>query len=180
MSLVAKRYAQALFDTAVDKEIVDAMFDEFSSVIDLFKSETGLMELMLTPSINTSEKKGILDRVFGKSLNQYLDNFLNILLDKNRFEFLVEIHDDFRQLVFPYKNMVEATVLTVVPLDEAQRVALEEKLALRFNKKVILDNKLDESILGGAVVYVGDQIIDGSIKNQLNQMKTQMNSLRLQ
>ncbi|MBI4855264.1 MAG: F0F1 ATP synthase subunit delta [Firmicutes bacterium] len=180
MSLVAKRYAQALFDTAVDKEIVDAMFDEFSSVIDLFKSETGLMDLMLTPSINTSEKKGILDRVLRKSLNQYLNNFLNILLDKNRFEFLIEIHDDFRQLVFPYKNMVEATVLTVVPLDEAQRVALEEKLALRFNKKVILDNKLDESILGGAVVYVGDQIIDGSIKNQLNQMKTQMNSLRLQ
>lgn len=180
MSLVAKRYAQALFDTAVDKEIVDAMFDEFSSVIDLFKSETGLMDLMLTPSINTSEKKGILDRVLRKSLNQYLNNFLNILLDKNRFEFLMEIHDDFRQLVFPYKNMVEATVLTVVPLDESQRVALEEKLALRFNKKVILDNKLDESILGGAVVYVGDQIIDGSIRNQLNQMKTQMNSLRLQ
>nr|WP_320023851.1 F0F1 ATP synthase subunit delta [uncultured Acetobacterium sp.] len=180
MSLVAKRYAQALFDTAVDKEIVDAMFDEFSSVIDLFKSESGLMDLMLTPSINTSEKKGILDRVLRKSLNQYLNNFLNILLDKNRFEFLIEIHNDFRQLVFPYKNMVEATVLTVVPLDEAQRVALEEKLALRFNKKVILDNKLDESILGGAVVYVGDQIIDGSIKNQLNQMKTQMNSLRLQ
>ena len=180
MSLVAKRYAQALFDTAVDKGIVDAMFDEFSSVIDLFKSEAELMDLMLTPSINTSEKKGILDRVLRKSLNQYLNNFLNILLDKNRFEFLVEIHDDFRQLVFPYKNMVEATVLTVVPLDEAQRVALEEKLALRFNKKVILDNKLDESILGGAVVYVGDQIIDGSIKNQLNQMKTQMNSLRLQ
>lgn len=180
MSLVGKRYAQALFDAAVDSNNVDGMFDEFSTVIDLFKSEEGLMNLMQTPSINSSEKKEILARVFGDSFNQYLRNFLNILLDKNRFEYMVEIHDAFRQLVFPYKNTVEATVLTVVPLDEALRVALEEKLKQRFNKKVILENKIDESIIGGAVVYVGDQIIDGSIKNQLNQMKTQMNSLRLQ
>lgn len=179
MSLVAKRYAQALFDTAVDNNLVDGMYDEFSSVIDLFKSEAGLMNLMLTPSMNTSEKKGVLGRVFGDSYNQYLRNFLNILLDKNRFEFLLEIHDTFRQLVLPYKNTVEARVLTVVPLDEALRVALEANLAKRFDKKVILENVIDESILGGAVVYVGDQVIDGSIKNQLNQMKTQMNSLRL-
>jgi len=180
MSLVAKRYAQALFDTAVDKNIVDGMFDEFSTVIDLFKSEADFMRLLLTPSMNTSEKKEILGRVFNDSFNQYLRNFLNILIDKNRFEYLVEIEQSFRQLVFPYKNMVEATVLTVVPLDEAQRLALEDKLAKRFSKKVILDNQIDETIIGGAVVYVGDQIIDGSIRNQLNQMKTNMNNSRLQ
>lgn len=180
MSLVGRRYAQALFDAAVDSNNVDGIFDEFSTVIDLFKSEKGLMDLMQTPSINTSEKKEILARVFGKSYNQYLRNFFNILLDKNRFEYMAEIYDAFRKLVFLYKNTVEATVLTVVPLDEALRAALEEKLKQRFNKKVILKNNIDESVLGGAVVYVGGQIIDGSIKNQLNQMKTQMNSSRLQ
>ncbi|MGE4507652.1 MAG: F0F1 ATP synthase subunit delta [Eubacteriaceae bacterium] len=179
MSLVAKRYAQALFDTAVDKNLVDGMYDEFSSVIDLFKSEAGLMNLMLTPSMNTGEKKGVLERVFGGAINKYLKNFLNILLDKNRFEFVMEIHEMFRQLVLPYKNTVEARVLTVVPLDEELRVKLEEKLADRFQKKVVLENVIDETILGGAVVYVGDQVIDGSIKNQLDQMKTQMNNLRL-
>ncbi|MGV8906641.1 MAG: F0F1 ATP synthase subunit delta [Acetobacterium sp.] len=179
MSLVAKRYAQALFDTAVDKKIVDGMYDEFSTVIDLFKSEAGFMNLMETPSVNTSEKKGILNRVFGESFNQYLRNFLSILIDKNRFEFLEEIYDNFKQLVFPYNNKVEATVLTVVPLDEVHRVALEAKLAKRFNKTVILINQIDETIIGGAVVYVGDQIIDGSIRNQLNQMKTNMSSLSL-
>jgi len=180
MSLVAKRYAQALFDTAVDKNIVDEVFDEFSTVIDLFKSEAELMDLMLTPSINTSEKKGILNRIYKEeSLNQYLKNFLDILLDRSRFEYVVEINETFRQLVFPYKNTVEAVVKTAVPLDETLRVALEKNLEKRFDKKVILDNQIDETIIGGAVVYVGDQIIDGSIRNQLNQMKTQMNSIRL-
>ena len=81
MSLVAKRYAKALFDTAVDKKVVDEVFDEFSTVIDLFKSEAKLMNLMLTPSINTSEKKEILNRVYGKeSINPYLKNFLNELV----------------------------------------------------------------------------------------------------
>ncbi|MGL4605996.1 MAG: F0F1 ATP synthase subunit delta [Eubacteriaceae bacterium] len=179
MSLVAKRYAQALFNTAVEKNFVDQINEEFSTVIELFNNEEGFMELMLTPSMNISEKKEILGRVFGDSLNQYLKNFLNILLDKNRFEYVTEIKDTFEQLVLPYKNTVEATVLTVVPLDETQRVALEEKLAKRFNKKVVLDNRIDKTIIGGAVVFVGDQVIDGSIKNQLSQMKTQMNSLRL-
>lgn len=100
-------------------------------------------------------------------------------MDKGRFENIFEIYDVFKGLYNEQKNLVEARVFTVVPLDEVHRVALEKNLAKRFNKKVILENVIDESILGGAVVYIGDQVIDGSIKNQLNQMKTQMNSLRL-
>jgi F-type H+-transporting ATPase subunit delta len=64
-------------------------------------------------------------------------------------------------------------------LDETLRVALEEKMAKRFNKTVVLRNEIDKSILGGVVVYIGDQIIDGSIKKQLSQMKTQVNNIRL-
>lgn len=179
MSLVAKRYAQALFDTAVDKKIVDGMFDEFTTVIDLFKSETRLMNLMLTPSMNTSEKKGVLGRIFEGSFNQYLKNFFNILLDKNRFEYLMEIYETFRKQCLDFKNMVEATVITAVPLQEELEAKLKIKLEKRFNKKILLNNKIDQSILGGAIVYVGEQVIDGSIKTQLNQMRTQMNNIRL-
>ncbi|MBK5244450.1 MAG: F0F1 ATP synthase subunit delta [Eubacteriaceae bacterium] len=180
MSLVANRYAQALFDTAVDKKIVDGMYDDFTVVIDLFKTETSLMNLMLTPSMNTSEKKGLLGRIFEGSFNQYLKNFVNILLNKNRFGYLMEIYDDFREQCLDYKNMVEATVITAVPLREELEAKLKIKLEKRFNKKIMLNKKIDQSILGGAIVYVGEQIIDGSIKAQLNQMKTQMNNIRLQ
>lgn len=179
MSLVAKRYAQALFSSAVDKNLVDEIYEDFSTVADILNSEKELMALMMTPSMAVAEKKEILNRVFGKSLNLYVKNFLCVLLDKNRFECVLEIQEAFKGLVLPYKNIVEARVITAVPLKEEQRVALENKLEKRFNKKVILENCIDKSIIGGAVVFMEDQVIDGSIKNQLVQMKTQMSQTRL-
>ncbi|AFA47029.1 F0F1 ATP synthase subunit delta [Acetobacterium woodii] len=179
MSLVASKYARALFDVAVDKDQLDEIFSDFKTATDLFSSEKKFMDLMLTPSLNTGEKKGILMRSLESLSNQYVKNYLMILMDKNRFEDIFDIYEAFRKLCNEHKNLVEARVLTVIPLDETLRIALEENLAKRFNKKVILENEIDKSILGGAVVYVGDQIIDGSIKNQLSQMKKQVNNLRL-
>ena len=180
MSLIGRKYAQALFTVAIEKNQVEEIFSDFTMVIDLLRSEKDLMNLMLTPSLNSEEKKGILSRVFKSISNKYVKNYLMILVDKSRFENIMEIYGAFRAMTNEHNNLVEAHVLTVVPLDEETRASLENKLAKRFNKKVVLENIIDESLLGGAVVYVGDQVIDGSIKNQLSQMKTQMNSLRLQ
>lgn len=178
MSLVARKYAQALFMVGTENNQGEAILADFTGIVNLFKVEKDLLNLMLTPSLN-SDEKGILQRVFDSVSNQYVKNTLKILVDKGRFENIFEIYDVFKGLYNEQKNLVEARVFTVVPLDEVQRVALEENLAKRFSKKVILENVIDASILGGAVVYIGGQVIDGSIKNQLNQMKTQMNSLRL-
>jgi F-type H+-transporting ATPase subunit delta len=75
--------------------------------------------------------------------------------------------------------MVEATVLTVHPIDSEQEEILKMNLEKRFKKKIHLANKIDPSILGGAVVYVGEQVIDGSVRKQLDEIKTNMNNIRL-
>ncbi|AWW27134.1 F0F1 ATP synthase subunit delta [Acetobacterium carbinolicum] len=180
MSLVARKYAHALFLVADEHNQIEEILADFTGVVDLVRSEKNLLNLILTPSLNSDEKKGILLRVFETVSSQYVKNYLKILVDKGRFENIFEIYDDFKAQCNEHRGLVEARVLTVVPLDEALRIALEENLAKRFSKKVILENVIDASILGGAVVYVGGQVIDGSIRNQLDQMKTQMNSLRLQ
>lgn len=180
MSLVARKYAQALFMVADEHNQMEEILVDFTAIVDLLRSEKNLLNLILTPSLNSDEKKGILLRVFETVPSQYVKNYLKILVDKGRFENVFEIYDDFKARCNEHKNLVEARVLTVVPLDEALRIALEENLAKRFSKKVLLENVIDTSILGGAVVYVGDQVIDGSIRNQLNQMKIQMNNIRLQ
>ncbi len=179
MSLVASKYAQALFDLAIEKDQLEEINSDFKTVVAILDSEEKFLELMLTPSLNTKEKKGILTRSLDSLSNQYIKNYLMILLDKNRFEDIFDIYEKFRRLSNDYKNLLEARVLTAIPLDETLRVALEEKMAKRFNKTVVLENKIDKSILGGVVIYIGDQIIDGSIKKQLNQMKTQVNNIRL-
>jgi|LGVF01.2.fsa_nt_gb F-type H+-transporting ATPase subunit delta len=179
MSLVANKYAVALFEIAVEKDSIENIYEEFQTVNTILMDEKNFMELMLVPSIESAKKKKIIENVFKKDLNKYLDNFLNILIDKNRIEYIHEIFDVFKKKYFAYKDMVEATVVTVIPLKEELLEALKAKLEKRFNKKVLLKNKVDEAILGGAVVYIGEQVIDGSVYKQINELKSNMNNIRL-
>ena len=76
MSLIGRKYAQALFTVAIEKNQVEEIFSDFTMVIDLLRSEKDLMNLMLTPSLNSEEKKGILSRVFKSISNKYVKNYL--------------------------------------------------------------------------------------------------------
>ncbi len=179
MSLIGNKYVVALFDVACEKDILDEVYDDFTSFIDILKGEKKFFDLLMTPSIGIDEKKAILDRIFSKEMNTYLKNLLNILLDKNRFDFVQDVYQDFRKTYFDNKNMVEALVLTVHPINDHLQAELKEKLERRFDKKVKLKNQIDPSILGGVVVYVGEQVIDGSVRKQLSEIKANMNNIRL-
>ncbi|WKY44785.1 F0F1 ATP synthase subunit delta [Eubacteriaceae bacterium ES2] len=179
MSLVGRKYAIALFDVATDKNILEDVYQDFSGFIEVIDGNHKFSELLMVPSIGSDEKKSILKNVFKDELNLYLKNFLNILIDKNRFENVREIYADFRRKYFEHQNMVEATVLTVHPIDSELEETLKVNLEKRFDKKIHLSNKIDPSILGGAVVYVGEQVIDGSVRKQLDEIKSNMNNIRL-
>ena len=179
MSLIGKKYVVALFDVALEKNNLDEVYDEFTSFSEILKREKKFFDLLMTPSIEKKKKKVILNHIFGTEMNTYLKNLLYILLDKNRFDFIGDIYQDFRKTYFDNKNMVEALVLTVHPIDDHLQAALKEKLEKRFEKKVKLKNQTDPSILGGVVVYVGEQVIDGSVRKQLSEIKEKMNNIRL-
>ncbi len=179
MSLIGKKYVAALFEVASEKNCLDEVYEDFSAFIDILNQEKKFSDLLMTPSIGIKEKKVILDNVFGKKINGYLKSLLAILLDKNRFDFVWDIYQDFRKTYFDDKNMVEALVLTVHPIDDQLQAELKEKLEKRFDKKVKLKNQIDPSILGGVLVYVGEQVIDGSVRKQLSEIKANMSNIRL-
>ena len=179
MSIIGKKYAIALFDLAFEKNILDDVYDDFSLFIETLNKNKKFSDLLLFPSLSTDEKKVMLENVFGKEMNNYLKNFLDILLDKNRFEHSQEIYQIFRKTYFENKGMVEAVVLSVHPMEDQLKTALKQKLEMHFDKKVQLVNQIDPSILGGAIVYIGEQVIDGSVRKQLDEIKVNMNNIRL-
>ena len=179
MSLIGKKYVVALFDVALEKNNLDEVYDEFTSFSEILKREKKFFDLLMTSSIGKKKKKVILNHIFGTEMNTYLKNLLYILLDKNRFDFIGDIYQDFRKTYFDHQNMVEALVLTVHPIDDRLQAELKEKLEKRFDKKVKVKNQIDPSILGGVVVYVGEQVIDGSVRKQLSEIKANMNNIRL-
>lgn len=100
---------------------------------------------------------------------------MNLLLEYNRFEYLIDIIDYFNNLYDEKKSIASGTVTTAVKLDDDQLKRLGDSYANKYNLKAVrLENKVDPSILGGVILQVKDRVIDGSVKTQLKKIRTQL------
>ena len=97
-----------------------------------------------------------------------------LLIEKDRIGFLKEKVVQLEKIYLEKQNMIIAQVKSVIPLSEYQANKLTENLEKKFNKKIILKQEIDKSIIGGLYVVVGDEVIDGSVKSQLQQIKSQV------
>ncbi|MFZ7119678.1 MAG: ATP synthase F1 subunit delta [Eubacteriaceae bacterium] len=180
MSLVSKKYASALMDVAKENANLDEVYEQFKIVIDELTTDKRIWMLLNIPSMDTKMRKNLISDIFKNSLNQYLYNFIMILFDKNRFNELKFIFLSFKELYLMEKNMIEVTVVSVLELSESQKNTLKVKLEKQYNKIVILHNKIDKTILGGLIIYVGEKVIDGSIKSKLMNLRNDLKEIRLQ
>lgn len=180
MSLASKKYSVALLDIAKEHNMLDEIYEQFKTIVTELTRDKKMWELMNIPSMKTSEQKELIKTIFGQEINEFLYNFLMILFDKNRFNELEFIFLAFKDSYLAEKNTLEASVLSVIELSKENISAIQEKLEKRFCKNILITNEIDESILGGLIVYVGEQVIDGSIKSQLSNIKSNLKLIRLQ
>ncbi|QSX09308.1 ATP synthase F1 subunit delta [Alkalibacter rhizosphaerae] len=180
MSLAGKKYAQALMEVAMEQKVVEEIYEQFKMIMRGLRDHRDLYEILLLPSTQTSEKKSIIEKIYKGQINGYLYNLLMVVLDKNRMEDLKLIFESYRELYYDLNKMVEANVVTVVPMTEDEKAALKAKLEQRTKKTVLLTTRIDDSIIGGMIVYLGDQVIDGSVRRKLSLLKNELKEIRLQ
>lgn len=169
--LVAKTYAEALFEVAVEIQQLDQFGEQLRFVSDTFQQYPEFYELYKTPQISNEEKKSIIANVFQKGVQVELLNFLKILIDKRRTGKFEDIAKEYQRLVNDYHNIVEAVAITTKPLGDADRLNLESKLAAMTGKKIKLKNEIDPTIIGGMLVRMGDKVIDGTVQSRLGKLK---------
>lgn len=169
--LVSKAYAEALFEVGIDLDRLDGIQTDYTYVIDVFKSHPELLSLYKSPQVNGVEKKDIIKQIFEQSLSSEMMNFLNILIDKSRTSYVEKIYRAYLANVEQYKKEITAVVKTVVPLSKAQEVDLAEKLHQLVGKKITIENIIDPSLVGGVMIKMGDQVLDGSLKRRLSNLK---------
>lgn len=169
---VAERYAQALFDLALEHDKLETFLDQLQAVENVFESSSAFRHLLLHPGIERTERRSALrDLAEEWGLEEMIRNFLFILLDNERVQKLEEIERAYRELVDEHQGNVRATVTSAVELDDDQRDAIRDVLSDATGKDVILETELDESLIGGAVTRLGDMEFDGSVKNHLEQLR---------
>ncbi|EAX47446.1 ATP synthase F1, delta subunit [Thermosinus carboxydivorans Nor1] len=178
-SQLALKYAQAIFELAQEKGMLDEVEKQLTLVESTISSHNDLATLFYHPRVPAEAKKDTIRKVFGSELTEYVRNFLLLLVDKRRETALRAIVHEFIQLANQARNIVEAQVTTARPLSPEAQQALAAKLSAVTGRNVALKTAVDDSILGGVVVKIGDKLIDGSVARQLNSLKAALLSTEL-
>ena len=166
---VAKRYALALVESAIDD--IDNVKKDMNLIQDsVFKNEE-LKTFFLHPVVSLKDKKETIEEAFKDKIGQTSFNFIETLLDENRFGIFNTILEVFIRESEKIKNMQRVEIISAVEVEDEEKEKLSQKLSEKLNKEVILNYNLDESLLGGFVVKIEDKVIDLSLKNKFENLK---------
>lgn len=175
--LVSRTYSEALFEVALENDKLDVYSEEIKFVADSFKEYPEFYEIYVTPKINKDERKETVSAVFGDKVSKEVLNFIKMLVDKKRGSFIFDISKDFGEMVNNHKGIQDGIVESVIPMTEDELQKLGNELQKLTGTKVNLTNVVNEKILGGILVRVGDRVIDGTVKSKLNNIKESLSQI---
>ena len=167
---VANRYAEALFSLAKDQNKVEEWQQEVSQIKEIFKQNPALTEVFAYVKITASEKNELITKAFS-SFDRQIVNFLHLLVDKGRINYLTEIADVFNKQCNDFRGIDQGIVYSPYPLEPEQLKILEESIGKKLKKKVELKYRLDKTLILGIRVDIGGRVIDGSAKNEIKRLK---------
>ncbi len=174
MNRVAKRYTKAIFELALEKEILDQIEQDFVFLKNLFAESTEVAQYLASPLITEDKKIEMLTEVIGKKVSDVTFNFLQLLASKRRLRILPAILENFRLMMLEHKNIVEGELISAVELEEKQVAEIKQHLEKMLGKNVQLLTRIQPDILGGFVVRVQDVVIDNSIRLQLSKLREKL------
>ncbi len=164
-------YARALLAFAGDAGNVDQLVDELGEVVEAINGVAGLRSALESPRIGVDAKVGLLDKAFAGKVEKGLLHFLKVVGNKGRFDCLGAIASSARTLRDEMAGRVQAVVTSASPMDSEAVGRITDQLSKTLGKDVSLQVLVDPEILGGIVVRVGDTVYDGSVVNQLSQVR---------
>ena len=172
---VARRYASALTDVVLTRNEAREVQDELKIWDEMLQSNPNLREVFANPTVALDKKRAVLNRLIEISKPRPTTaNFLKVLLQNQRLTELGEINRKFAQVLDERAGVVAATVTTARPIAEAAYEQLRGTLSSLTGKQVRIDFITDPELIGGVVTRIGSTVYDGSVRNQLQQVKEKM------
>ena len=171
LATIARPYAEALFKASADKGAdlgsTVAWVEELAAIA----ADPQLRQLADNPNVSKTQVFDLIAGVAKSALPEAARNFLRVVLENGRLDALPEAAAQFRSLVNSKSGSSDAVVFSAFPIADAALAELGASLEKRFGRKLNLTVKLEESLIGGVRVVVGDEVLDTSVKARLEQMK---------
>lgn len=177
-SKISVRYARALFESALEKKLIEKVYDDMKFISEVCIIPE-LKEVLLSPIIVPSKKTDILHKVFGKNIEKITLSLVDLVVKNGRERFLPDIARNFLYETKKYKGITESVLTTAVRVDEKIRKQVTELVSGIFKTKVELKEVIDKDIIGGFILRVEDNYIDASIKNKLRKIEKELKGITL-
>jgi F-type H+-transporting ATPase subunit delta len=174
---VAGRYAEALYQIAVQDNIVDQLESELKAVDSVLAESEPLRKIILHPRISANEKKEVLASLFQDRISEVALNFLGFVMDCQREAFLVDITEYFTGMANKARNISDIQVTSAVELTEQEKTNMAAAMAKCTGTKVKLAYDVEQELLGGVVVRIGDKVIDGSVRTRLQTLREHLRQI---
>jgi F-type H+-transporting ATPase subunit delta len=169
-SKISVRYSRALFASAIDKNLVDKVYQDMTFISEICRIPE-VQEVLRSPVIVPSKKRSILSGLLEKNVDSLTLSLVGLLIKNGREEYLPAVARVFRDETLKYRGITQTDLITAVPVTDSVRKQISELVSSVFRTKVELNESVDKDIMGGFILKVNDSYIDASVKTRLRKIR---------
>jgi F-type H+-transporting ATPase subunit delta len=174
----AVAYATALIELANERQLTQPIADELGGLRDVLAANPSFRAFLADPSIGDTERAGVLKRVFSGKITPLLEHFLEVLTSRRKIGGIEQIADAYDDLLEQQQGKVEVDVTVAQKLSADQLEQVRQKVSAALKMDAIVHQYVDESIIGGLILRVQDQLIDASVKTQIQSLRRELLAAR--
>lgn len=167
---IGRRYAEAIYGIAEERNEVQETHQFLNSVMELYKNDEMFRNFIQHPLLKYQEKEEVLQEVF-KDVPEHLLQIAFYILQKDRMAYIRNIVAEYLKIYYEKNQILDVVATFATELSKEQRERLIQKLKDKTKRDIRLETQIDETILGGGILKIGDQVIDGSLKKELTHIK---------
>jgi len=171
----ARRYAQAVFQLAVEGKNLDGWADDLAALARAIENAE-FVALLDSPHLSPVQKRKLINDALGKAVGPLPLNLISLLASRNYVRLVPDILDEYEGLLYAHRGIVLGEVISAVPLEPQQLDAIATRLSEVVGRQVRVTARVDPGVLGGFIAKVGDRVLDGSAKTKLEQMRRSLAS----
>jgi F-type H+-transporting ATPase subunit delta len=174
LTTLARPYAKAAFELARTDDKL-ATWDDLLAASAAVTTDEGMARWLQSPHSTAEKAVEIIVEAIGGDVDLRFQGYLGVLADNDRLSLCGEISRLFQRLRADAEKRLQVRVVSAVGLEGSQIERIRSALAKRFDREITLDNEIDSDVLGGAIIYAGDQVIDGSLLGRLKRLEASLN-----
>ncbi len=168
--MIGIQYSKALFEISVENKSTLEVAEQLQNIVDIFDANDDLVKLLNSPAVKSDKKNKVIDNIFTK-FNNDIVSFLKVVVANGRISNLKEITDNYNKLSSDYDKTVSAVVETKKALTKQEQDLLKSKLEKKLDKKVLMKEIINESLVGGFKVTVDGKFIDVTFDSKIENLK---------